>query len=109
MKRIRLNLHTLQALKNASPKLRKAILKSADKELILSIVECAYNVLNGNCTLSKCNKRKLKKFKKVLRSLCKKSSIKKKQKLIIQKGGFLIPLLSAVLPTLVSLITKNVT
>ena len=77
MKRIKLNLHTLQALKNASPKLRKAILKNADRELILSIVECALNVLNGNCKLSNCNKLKLKKFKTILRLLCKKSSIKK--------------------------------
>ena len=109
MKRIKSNLRVLQALKTASPRVRKAILKNADRELILSIVECALNVLNGNCKLSDCNKRKLAKFKTVLRALCKKASIKKKQQLIVQKGGFLIPLLSAVLPTLVSLIAQHVT
>mgnify|MGYP000365505319 CR=1 FL=1 len=105
MTRIKSNYHALHVLKNASPRLRKAILKNADKGLILSIVECALNILNGNCKIGKCTKRKLGKFRKVLRELCKKASISKKRKLIIQKGGFLLPLLSAVLPSLISLIT----
>ena len=87
--------------------LKKSVTRSPCT-LLVSIVECALSVLNGNCKLSDCSKRKLAKFKTVLRALCKKTSIRKKRKLIVQNGGFFIPLLSAVLPTLVSLIAKNV-
>ena len=107
MKRIKSNYHALHVLKTANPKLRKAILQNANRELILSIVECALNVLNGNCKISECTKRKLGKHKSVLRDLCTKASVDKKKRLIIQKGGFLIPLLSAVLPSLISLFTKK--
>jgi hypothetical protein len=95
----------LHVLKTAKPKLRGAILKEADKELILAIVECALNVLNGNCKLRECIKHKLRKHKKILRRLIDRSEkISSKRKHIIQKGGFLIPLLSAVLSGLTSLI-----
>jgi hypothetical protein len=59
----------LHVLKSAKPKLRGAILKEADKELILAIVECALNVLNGKCKLRECIKHKLRKHKKILRRL----------------------------------------
>ena len=83
MKRIKSNLHSLHAFKTACPVFSKVILKYADREFILSIIECALNVLNGNCKLSDWSKRKLSKFKTVLRALCKKASIIKKQKLIV--------------------------
>jgi hypothetical protein len=54
----------LHVLKSAKPKLRGVILKEADKNLILAIVECALNVLNGNSI-----KRKLRKHKNLLRRL----------------------------------------
>jgi hypothetical protein len=95
----------LHVLKSAKPKLRGVILKEADKNLILAIVECALNVLNGNCKLRTCIKRKLRKHKNILRRLIDRSEkISTKKKRIIQKGGFLIPLLSAVLSGLTSLI-----
>jgi hypothetical protein len=94
-----------QVLKSAKPKLRKAILQEADKELILAIVECVLNVLNDNCKLRICIKHKLCKHKYLLRRLVDRSEkIKAKRKRIIQKGGFLIPLLSTVLSGLTSLI-----
>jgi hypothetical protein len=104
-KRIRSQFHLLQVLKSAKPKLRKVILQEADRDLILAIVECVLNVLNGNCKLRKCIKRKLCKHKHLLRRLVDRSErIKAKRKRIIQKGGFLIPLLSTVLSGLTSLI-----
>jgi hypothetical protein len=42
------NYHLLQALKSASPRLRKAIVENSDKDLVLGIAELAPNVLNGN-------------------------------------------------------------
>jgi hypothetical protein len=39
-------------LKNAKPKLRKAILSNCNKELINTISECVLNLLNGNLKLT---------------------------------------------------------
>jgi len=69
MKRIRSNYHSLHVLKDAHPKLRRAILAISDRELINSVGECALNVLQGNVKLSKCAKRKLCKFRRQLRTV----------------------------------------
>ena len=63
------NYHRLHALKDARTKLRRAIIANNDKELLHSICECALNVLRGNVKLSDCNKRKLRKFKRQLRTI----------------------------------------
>ena len=70
----------------------------ANKEEINSICECIENFLNGNVSDPKL-KRRLAKYRQILRKLRdKKKSIKKKKSAIIQHGGFLqallIPLLS---------------
>jgi hypothetical protein len=96
MRRMRSNYHTLHVLQNASPKLRKAILSSCDKELVNTVSECVLNVLRGNVKLTNHHKRRLSKFKGQLRSLVgRRVSLTAKKSLINQRGGFLIPLLSA--------------
>ena len=108
LKRIKANYHTLQVLKNARPKLRKAVISNCNKDLLNSISECVLNVLNGNIRLSDCAKRKLKKYKSSLRSLADRRLPRSaKTKIIVQRGGFLLPLLSAVLPTLASLVFQT--
>ena len=105
MKRIRSNYYSLHDLKNARPKLRRAIIANNDKELLKSISECALNVLKENVKLSDCKKRKLRKFRLQLRTVVDKHvPLAPKRKLIIQRGGFLVPLLSPVLPTVATLI-----
>jgi hypothetical protein len=65
------------------------------------------NVLNCNVKLSGCVTRKLRKHKAGLRKVAdKRDPISGKKKLIVQRGGFLLPLLSAVLPALATLIFK---
>ena len=59
MKRIKENYHTLHVLKEARPKLRKAIISNCDRDLVNSISKCILNVLNCNITLTSCVKRKL--------------------------------------------------
>jgi len=50
-------------------------------------------------------KRKLRKFKRQLGPVVdKRVPLARKKKLIIQRGGFIVPLLTAVLPTLATLI-----
>ena len=65
------------------------------------------NVLKGNVRLSASATRKLRKHKAVLRKVDDKGvPLSCKKKLILQQGGFLLPLLSAVLPALAKLIFK---
>ena len=50
------------------------MLKGADKHLLTCLFECAHNILQGNIPLGVIQKRKLKKYKKELKLLRKKSS-----------------------------------
>ena len=105
MKRIKSSFYKLHALKDAKPKLHKAIISNCDKELIHTISEWALNVLRGNVNLTDCQKKRLRKFKKLFRTVIdKRVPLSRKKRLINQRGGFLVPLLSAVLPTLASII-----
>jgi len=108
MKRIRSNYHALQVLKTADPKLRKAILANCKGELVKTLSECSLNLLRGNVKLTPCQKRKLRKYRAHLRKLAdKRVSLTSKKKAIVQRGGFLLPLLGAVLPTIASLLFKS--
>ena len=110
MRRIKANYHELHVLKNARPKLRKAIVSNCNKDLLNSICECVLNVLNGNIRISDCTKRKLRKFRTSLRSLVdKRLPLVCKRRVIQQRGGFLVPLLSAVLPALSGLLFRQAT
>ena len=105
MKRIKSNFHKLRTLKDAQPKLRKAIITNCDKDLVNSVSECALNLLHGNVKLSDCTRRKLRKYRRQLRTVVdRRVPLAHKKKVIIQRGGFLVSLLTAVLPTLASLI-----
>jgi len=108
MKRIKSSFYKLHTLKDAKPKLRKAIISNCDKELIHAISECALNVLRGNVNLTDCQKKRLCKFKGRLRTVIdKRVPLSRKKRLINQHGGFLVPLFSAVLPTLASIIYNS--
>jgi len=108
MKRIRSNYHALQVLKTADPKLRKAILANCNSGLAKTLSECSLNLLRGNVKLTPCPKRKLRKYLLHLRKLAdKRVSLSAKKKSIVQRGGFLLPLLGAVLPTIASLLFKS--
>ena len=108
MKRVKSNFHELHVLKNAKPKLRKAILTNCNRELINTISECVLNVLKGNLKLTDSQKRKLRKFRRQLRSITgRRVALATKKELINQLGGFLVPLLSAILPTVANLIFRS--
>jgi hypothetical protein len=105
MRRIRTNYHALKVLGQAGPKLRKAIISSCDKELLNAISEIVLNDLSGTVNLSECRKRKLRKHKTALRRLAEwRVTATTKRRYIVQHGGFLLPLLGAVLPTVASLL-----
>lgn len=94
------HVHLLHILSRASPKQRKAILKTTSDEQIKSLCEICQNVLIGN--VRNISLKKLKLHKKILRQLAdKKIAISKKRKLVTnQTGGFLPLILNGVLSLL---------
>lgn len=108
MRQIQSNYHTLQILRGAKPKLRKAIFSNCDRELVKSICECVLNVRKINANLSDWAKRNLRKNKATPSKVADKHvKLYAKKRAIVQRGGFPLPLLSAVLPTLVGLIFRR--
>ena len=100
-------IYALRVLKTAEPRLRKVIVSNCKKDLVNILSECVLNVLNGNIKLTGFSKRKLRKHNAALRKVAdKRVPLSSKKKFIVQRGGFLLPLLSAVLPTIASLIFK---
>ena len=72
------------------------------------ISEFVLNVLNGNIALTGCEKRKISKPRLALRKLLDRQvPLPGKKRFIVKRGGLLLPLLAAVLPTLASLIAAK--
>ena len=108
MKLAKSNYHTLHVLRTAEPKLREDLISNCNSELVNSISECILNAVNGNVKLTGCNTHKLRKHKVTLRKVVdKRVPLSTKKKLIVQRGGFLLPLLRAVLPVIASLILSS--
>lgn len=96
--RLKRNFENLKFLKKAKRSARCSFLKSANKDLILCICDCATNVLKGNVRLKAKNKKALRRYKKALQALAShRKGIEAKRKLLVQKGGFLPFLLGPVL------------
>ena len=92
----------LKTLSVAKPAMCKAMIKTADPDMINCLSECAHNILKGNVPLRIGQKQRLARHKKDLRLLSKRSTAIKRKKKILQKGGFLggllAPLVTSVLP-----------
>lgn len=93
-------------------RMKKAIIQNADKQTIHSLCEIIDNLLNGNIHINEQTFKSLVNYKKDLRDLVKKSSLKNKKKLLlkkgIQKGGFLEILIPSVISGLASIISSAV-
>ena len=89
-----------RVLGHCQPKIRNAILKNCENDLIHIICDCVYNVVKGSVpglTQEKVNK--LTRHKTSLIKLSKKVPIKEKRKILVQKGGgFLHFYFSSLLP-----------
>ena len=85
---VRRALPMLKSLVDANPKLIKAIIENASPDFIKAISEIALNMLKGIIKLTPHQKQRLSRYKKQFRSLAKKTlSLKKKRKLLTQRGG----------------------
>ena len=100
----------LVALVSAKPKVRTLIHNSLDGATIRILAQIAANLLHGNIPLNEGQKRKLRKFKRLLSILRNKyTSIEHKRRALIQQGGFLpflIPIISSIAGALVSRAVK---
>lgn len=109
MKRLRVHKHMLHVLKNCKSCVRKNIILNSSGELIKTLGEVCLNVLNGNAKISKKCKSHLRKYKTILRKLAKRDiSVSSKRKILVQKGGFLPVILSAVLSGIVGKLLNRV-
>jgi len=91
--------------KSKQGKRRKMLLEAASSDEIRSIAECALNVLQNRIRLSSSQKRKLKHHKDTLRYIAKRgTNIKKKRRILQQKGGFLTSLLPLAVSALSSIV-----
>jgi hypothetical protein len=91
-----------------SPKIKKSIIKSFDKNNVNSICELVLNVLNRNIPISQEAFNKLIPHAKYCRKILnRKLKIKEKKKIIltrgIQRGGFLQFIIPAILSTIGSI------
>lgn len=84
----------LRALHKASPSMRTSMLKASDCGLVHSICECIDNTIRGNTKLTSAQKTRLSRHKKLLRKIVSRGqSWKKRKKLLVQKGGAILPLI----------------
>ena len=96
----------LRVLVHCQPKIRNAILKNCENDLIHIICDCVYNVVKGNVPdLTKEKVNKLASHKASLIKLTKKFPIKEREKILVQKGGGLLTFLP---PLVAPLIAKAV-
>ena len=99
--RIKKNISMLNALCHCKSKKQQHILKVAGPDLVKAICDCALNVLRGTIPITSDQKKKLRPFKNVLRSLADpKKTVASKKKLLVQRGGsplMLIPLLAPII------------
>jgi len=109
--RLRKNINLLRVLEDTrhhSPQLRKAIVKTAPGDLVGSVSDCCRNVLSGRVPLSGKQKRQLSAHKQALRLLAQpRVGVQTKKRVLIQRGGFIGPLLAASLPIIANLLIRK--
>ena len=93
----------------------ECLINSLDERAIKFLCECIQNAISLK-HISRLNTKKKTSFlktilpnKKVLKHLCKKrNNYKRSRKIIAQQGyGFLLPILSAIIPLVASLLTRR--
>ena len=92
-------------LQKTKPCIRKHLITKADGSLVDCLCECADNILRGNVPLTKLQKKNLKRNKARLRARTKKSVSLRKNRAILQKGGFLESLLAPIASVVASLLS----
>lgn len=101
--RLKNNIHELCVLSKLNNTQRKKFIEILSSEAIKCICEVCLNVLNGNIKLKDTDKKRLKRYKNVLRYLVHRQGskgrekVENKRKVLVQKGGFLPIILPSLL------------
>src|SRR5712671_43840 len=85
---------------------RKKYLEEASPEEFHSLCQCILNVVNGNIPINTQQTKKLRPYRKILKSVATGKNPIAKKKLMIQEGGFLPIIASALIPIIGSLVSK---
>jgi hypothetical protein len=103
--RLRRHLPLLKKLSKSNKSDRDRIITISDDEFIRSVCECAKNALNGNIRLTTKQKNRLRKNKGDIKLLANpRVSLNAKRRRIIQRGGFIGPLIGAALSVIPGLL-----
>lgn len=107
MKCVERDQHLLRVLKGAKSNLTKAILQNCDDRVIQTLSEILHNTMIGNVTVDPKHLRKMKRYKKELRSVhgfIRKNKLTKsrRRRFVKQVGGFWPALLGSALTSLLT-------
>lgn len=94
----------LETILKGEPALKGFILKRANSRLVKALTECVYNVLyNRGLKFTDKEKNRLAKYRKILRKVGdKKTSLRRRKQILVQKGGGFLPLILPAVFTLLS-------
>lgn len=76
----------LHLLRTTNKDQRKALLNTIDKSQLKALSEIAHNVIKGTIVLTPSEKAKLKRFKKIIAILGRKSSTRKERLRVLRRG-----------------------
>jgi hypothetical protein len=86
---------------------KSGIVKHCDRDGIISICECADNLLKGRVTLTSQQKKRLARHKTAIKKLANTRIGWKRKRVILQRGGGLLTaILGVAVPALISLFSK---
>ena len=100
--KVRQHFEFLSYLSSIPPRRQKILIKGADRPLLESLSEICINLLNKRLELTKAQINKLRPYEKQIYQLSQRSHSLARKKRIVQSGGMLTALLSAVVPALIS-------
>lgn len=103
--RLRRNKTLLLAISQVSEEVAKELISSANKDLILTLVEIVMNIIRGNVRLTPHQFKKFSRHADDLDLLVRKNTSMKKKKELLQHGGFL-GLLSSLLGPVIQGVTS---
>lgn len=78
--------HFLELFRTTNKLQRKGPLETIDKPQLKALSEIAHNIIKGSVTLNPNDKKKLKKYKKILSILGKKTSTRRVKLQVLQRG-----------------------
>jgi hypothetical protein len=107
--RIQVNDAFLRLLHNTNSRQRKELIRTASKDQILSVCECAFNILQKNVQLTPYQLKQFRKAKRIVYKIADRTvPINTKKKVLEQSGGFLPLLLAPIVGSILGALAERV-